>query len=231
MFRLEGRQILVTGAASGIGAATARLCQDLGARCVLLDRDPGPADAACQRVDVADRAAVAAAVAAAGPIDGLVTAAAICPWDEDWLAAGWDASLDRVLDVNLKGVLHVVRAVLPGMIQRRRGRIVLVTSLAGRSGGLSAGPHYVASKGALHAFVRWLAQQAGPHQVTANAVAPASIATPMMRGRPVELSRIPLRRMGRPEEVAGPIAFLLSDAAAYITGVVLDVNGGVWMGG
>jgi NAD(P)-dependent dehydrogenase (short-subunit alcohol dehydrogenase family) len=238
MFGLAGRSVLVTGAASGIGAATARLGARLGARLVLLDLQPlddvveavraAGGTAVAQRCDVAMRAEVEVAVAAAGPLDGLVVSAAICPW-EDWRAPGWEESFHRVMEVNLLGALNVARAVLPGMIARGRGRIVLVGSLAGRMGGLIAGPHYVASKGGLHALVKWLAQQGGPHGVTVNGVAPASIATPMMAGRPVDTSRIPLGRMGRAEEVAGPIAFLLSDAASYVTGTVLDVNGGVWM--
>ena len=209
MFRLDGRKVLITGASSGIGAAAAGLCGELGASLVLLDRAPiaGPHGALTHRLDVADRAAVAAAVAAAGPVDGLVVASAVCPWDEDWLAEGWDASLERVLDVNLKGTMHVVRAVLPGMIERRRGRIVLVSSLAGKSGGLIAGAHYVASKGALNAFVKWLAQQAGPHGVTANAVAPASIDTAMMAGRPVDTSRIPPAPLGHARRGRRPDRF------------------------
>jgi NAD(P)-dependent dehydrogenase (short-subunit alcohol dehydrogenase family) len=114
-------------------------------------------------------------------------------------------------------------------MERRRGRIVLVGSLAGRMGGLIAGPHYVASKGAVHALVKWLARQAAPHNVLVNGVAPASVETPLMQGQPVDLARIPLGRMGQPEEVAGPIAFLCSAAASYVCGVVLDVNGGVYM--
>ena len=106
---------------------------------------------------------------------------------------------------------------------------MLVGSLAGRMGGLIAGPHYVASKGAVHALVKWLARQAGPHNVLVNGVAPASVETPMMRGRPVDLSRIPLGRMARPDEVAWPIAFLCSAAASYICGAMVDVNGGVYM--
>jgi 3-oxoacyl-[acyl-carrier protein] reductase len=102
--------------------------------------------------------------------------------------------------------------------------------LAGRTGGLIAGPHYVASKGAVHALVKWFARQTGPKNVLVNGVAPASIETPMMRERPVDLERIPLGRMGRAEEIAWPIAFLCSDAASYICGAMIDVNGGVYMG-
>ena len=114
------------------------------------------------------------------------------------------------------------------MIERRRGNIVLVGSLAGRMGGLIAGPHYVASKGGIHALVKWLARQAAPHDVIVNGVAPASVETPLMQDRPVDLARIPLGRKAQAEEIAWPIAFLCSPAS-YICGTVLDVNGGVYM--
>jgi 3-oxoacyl-[acyl-carrier protein] reductase len=165
-----------------------------------------------------------------GAVDGLVLNAAICPWNEDWLAADWDASFNRVMSVNVLGPIHALRAFLPAMLARRRGHVVFVGSLAGRSGGLIAGPHYVASKGAVHALVKWLARQVAPQNVIVNGVAPASIETPMMRDRPVDLDRIPLGRMGKPEEIGWPIAFLCSEAAAYICGAVIDVNGGVYMG-
>ncbi len=110
------------------------------------------------------------------------------------------------------------------------GAHVFVGSLAGRTGGLIAGPHYVASKGGVHAFVKWLARRAAPHGVLVNGVAPASVETAMMTDRPVDLARIPLARKASPEEVAWPIAFLCSAAASYICGAVLDVNGGVHMG-
>jgi NAD(P)-dependent dehydrogenase (short-subunit alcohol dehydrogenase family) len=105
----------------------------------------------------------------------------------------------------------------------------MVGSLAGKTGGLIAGPHYAASKGGLHALVKWLARQAAPHDVLVNGVAPASVKTPMMRDQPVDLARIPLGRMAEPEEIAWPIAFLCSAASRYVCGVVLDVNGGVHM--
>jgi NAD(P)-dependent dehydrogenase (short-subunit alcohol dehydrogenase family) len=236
-FNLSGERILVTGAASGIGAATARVCASLGAELLLLDRDDcrGTGDAVIAsggqarawQADVADRAAVERIVAEAGRIDALVASAALCPWD-DWRDEGWDTVFQRVMAVNVLGPLHCARTLLPGMVERRHGRIVLVGSLAGRMGGLIAGPHYVASKGGLHAVVKWLARQAAPH-VLVNGVAPASVETAMMQGQPVDLGRIPLGRMATADEVAWPIAFLCSAAASYVAGTVLDVNGGVYM--
>jgi len=237
-FSLHGQRILITGAASGIGAAAARVCAAQGAEVALVDlADCEPVAAAIAagggtasrfRADVADRAAIEQIAAGLGRIDGLVASAALCPW-EDWLDPGWDDSFARVMNVNLLGAIHCARALLPGMIERRHGRIVLVGSVAGRIGGLIAGPHYVASKGGLHALVKWLAKKGGPHNVLVNGVAPASVDTAMMGGQPVDLSRIPLGRRAQPDEVAWPIAFLCSSAASYICGTVVDVNGGVYM--
>ena len=239
-FDLSGRRILITGAAAGIGAATARVCASLGAEMILVDIDGGGEGTAhairetgglatAEVADVSQRAEVERIANQVGVIDGLVLNAAVCPWDEDWNAPDWDASFERVTKVNVMGPIHAARAFMPGMIARQKGAIVLVGSLAGRMGGLIAGPHYVASKGAVHALVKWLARQAAPHGVLVNGVAPASVETPMMRGRPVDLTRIPLGRKAEPEEIAWPIAFLCSDAASYLCGAILDVNGGVHM--
>jgi NAD(P)-dependent dehydrogenase (short-subunit alcohol dehydrogenase family) len=238
-FDLRGQRILVTGAAQGIGAATATLCAALGAELVLVDRESSAAVAGdieaaggrarALRADVSQRAEIERLAGEAGPVDALVLNAALCPFGEDWQAPEWDASFEQVIAVNLHGPVHAARAFLPGMIERRHGRIVLVGSLAGRMGGLIAGPHYVASKGGVHALVKWLARQAAPHGVLVNGIAPASVATPMMTGQPVDLARIPLGRMAQAEEIAAPIAFLCSAAASYICGAVLDVNGGVYM--
>ncbi len=239
-FDLTGRRILITGSGGGIGAATAKICAKLGAELLLVDlrgaeniaaliRKSG-GKAASYVADVSSRADVERLAGEAGDVDGLVLNAAICPWDDDWHEPGWDSSFDRVMTVNVLGPIHAVRAFLPGMIRRRWGRIVLVGSLAGRTGGLIAGPHYVASKGGVHALVKWLARQAAPDNVLVNGVAPASVDTPMMQDRPVDLARIPLGRKALPDEVGWPIAFLCSEAASYVCGTVLDINGGVYMG-
>jgi NAD(P)-dependent dehydrogenase (short-subunit alcohol dehydrogenase family) len=238
-FDLSERRIVITGAAGGIGAACAAVCASLGAEVLLVDiaaservvesirRDGGKAISFV--ADAASRSEMERLSGEIGAVDGLVLNAAICPWDDDWLAAEWDASFNRVMAVNVLGPIHALRAFLPAMVDRRRGHVVFVGSLAGRSGGLIAGPHYVASKGAVHALVKWLARQLAPQNVIVNGVAPASIETPMMHDRPVDLDRIPLRRMGKAEEIGWPIAFLCSDAASYICGAVIDVNGGVYM--
>jgi NAD(P)-dependent dehydrogenase (short-subunit alcohol dehydrogenase family) len=237
-FGLTGERILITGAAAGIGAATARVCASLGAALLLVDRAPSDGlarqlneaggDARAFECDVTSRAEVEALAASTGPVDALVLAAGICPWD-DWQEPGWDEVFDQVIAVNLHGPIHCARAWLPGMIERRRGRMVLVGSVAGRIGGLVASAHYVASKGGLHALVKWLAKRGAPHGVLVNGIAPGPIDTDMTRGQTFDLARIPLGRMGVADEIAWPIAFLCSPAAGYITGAVLDVNGGLYM--
>jgi NAD(P)-dependent dehydrogenase (short-subunit alcohol dehydrogenase family) len=238
-FDLTGRRILITGAAAGIGAATSSVCARLGAEVVLVDLNDSceiarsiqgeGARAEVAIGDVADRAFIESLARNHSPIDGLVLNAALCPWGGDWNDADWDQSFAQVMNVNVLGPVHAARAFLPQMIERRRGNIVLVGSLAGRMGGLIAGPHYVASKGGIHALTKWLARQGAPYGVVVNAVAPASVETPMMQDRPVDLARIPVGRKALAEEIAWPIAFLCSAAAGYICGTVLDVNGGVHM--
>ena len=233
-FSLADRHAVVVGAAGGIGAATARLFAGLGATLTIADRER-PSDladelassvVAAHACDVASRPACEALIADGPAPDVLVVTAALCPWD-DWEEDGWDETFRAVIDVNLKGALDLVRASMARM-RGRGGRIVLVTSLAGRTGGLIASPHYVASKGGLVALVKWLSRQGAPDGILVNGVAPASVKTPMMEGRPVDLSRIPLHRMATADEVAGPIAFLCVPASSYMTGTILDVNGGVF---
>ncbi|MEZ5906827.1 MAG: SDR family NAD(P)-dependent oxidoreductase [Geminicoccaceae bacterium] len=231
--RLDGRRVLVTGAAAGIGEATARLLASLGATVLLADRDDTASLArelrgSAFRVDLASAEALDELVAAAGPVDALVANAAICPFD-DWREAGWDAVFDKVIRTDLLAPIRLARALLPGMAARGGGRMVFVGSLAGKTGGLIASPHYVAAKGGLHAFVRWLARQAAPQGVIVNGVAGLDQDTP--HGGPAgEHWRHPdraARRAGR-----GRLAHRLSLLAGggYVCGAVLDVNGGVRMG-
>jgi NAD(P)-dependent dehydrogenase (short-subunit alcohol dehydrogenase family) len=237
-FALDDQTILITGAANGIGASAAAACAALGAELVLADvADAGPVAeklrheghaAIAARCDVTDRAAVERMIAEAGAIDALIVCSGICPFD-DWNDANWDEVYERTNAVNVKGTVNCVRAALPSMMERGRGRIVLIGSLAGRTGGLLSGPHYVASKGAVGALVRWFARVGAPRNVLVNGIAPGPVDTSMIAGKSPNLASIPMGRIGQPQELAGPIAFLCSPAASYICGAMLDVNGGVYM--
>ncbi|MQA84269.1 MAG: SDR family oxidoreductase [Streptosporangiales bacterium] len=239
---MEGRLAVVTGASRGVGQATAVAFCRAGARVALLDvldMDEtveqikslgGEADA--YRVDVSDRSAVQDAVrgaaGGAGRIDVLVTAAAIYG-DTTGIDDLDEAELERVLGVNLKGTLWCVQAVLPRM-REHGGNIVCIGSLAGKIGGVLAGPAYVASKGGIHAIVKWVAKAEAANKIYANAIAPGAIDTQMIAGKGYQSNNLPLKRFAQPEEIASAALFLASPASSYVTGTVMDVNGGFFMG-
>lgn len=230
-FSLAGMRILITGANGGIGQATSRLCAKLGGEMLLVDlkaptelaREIGAEAIAC---DMSDRTRVEAMAEWTGRVDAVVDLAALCPFD-DWNDENWNDVLMDVMSVNVGGPLNLMRAYFPMMMEHGFGRAVLVGSLAGRTGGLRAAPHYAASKGAIHALVRWFAQRGTQKNVLINGISPGTTDTPMSRGHGYDPNAFPLRRLAYPEEMAGPIAFLLSPASSFISGVVLDVNGGI----
>jgi 2-hydroxycyclohexanecarboxyl-CoA dehydrogenase len=245
--RLAERTALVTGGASGIGAATCRRLAAEGARVAVTDRNLDGAravaadlDGGAYELDVSSensiRAAVAAATADLGPIDVLVNNAGYDEWG--WFTDTDPALWDRVLAVNLRGVIAVTHALLPGMQERRRGRIVNTASEAGRVGS-SGSAVYSAAKAGVIGFTKALAIENGRYGITCNAVAPGPIETPLLMGAPERLGHMGkrivetmigstnLRRLGQPDEVAAAIAFLASDDASYITGQSLGVSGGL----
>lgn len=239
---MTGQRVLITGAAGGIGAATARACAALGAGLVLTDLAPldklvgelegAGAKVSAHRLNVAKREEVEKFAASCGRIDAVAAVAGICPFD-DWIESDeFDAVFHRVMDVNVLGCLNIARAWMGRMAEQGGGRIVLVGSISGRMGGVSpiVQPSYVASKGGVHALTRWLAQRAAPKGVLVNAVAPGPVASEMTATTPYGIENWPLGRLGRPEEIGWPIAFLCSPAASYFSGAVLDANGGHWMG-
>lgn len=237
-FDLAGQTMLITGAAGGIGRETARLCAAAGARLVLADVVPAErtaevnadwaADARILQCDSSRREAVEAMAREIGPIDILADTGGVCPRD-DWMAEDWDAAFDHVIDVNLRGPINLVRAFLPGMRERKYGRIVLCGSIAGWTGGVRSSPHYTAAKGGVHALVRWFAQRATADNVCVNGVAPGPVDSDMTVGQGYTPDVFPLKRMGRTDELANLIAFLCSPGASFIAGTVIDANGAVYM--
>jgi 3-oxoacyl-[acyl-carrier protein] reductase len=235
---LLDRVAVVTGAARGIGAAVALELARAGADLALFDlREPAQTaeaaialgrKASAHRLDVTNRGAVEAAVGALSRIDVLVTSAGVYG-DPIPIADMTDDEMDRVLGVNVKGALWTIRAALPAL-RREGGRIVCLGSAAGEVGGVASGPQYVASKGAVHAMVKWLARTEAVNGVAANAVAPGAVDTDMIAGRGYSGDYCPLGRLGTAQDIATVVAFLASPAAAYMTGAVVDVNGGFYMG-
>jgi 2-hydroxycyclohexanecarboxyl-CoA dehydrogenase len=247
--RLEGQTALVTGGASGIGAATVRRLVAEGARVAACDIDLEGARKLASEVgaeafamDVTDGGSVTDAVAGVTEALGVPTVLVNnAGTDEFGFFQNTDEALwQRVLDVNLVGVLRVSHALLPAMIERGGGRIVNVASEAGRVGS-NGSAAYSAAKGGVIGFTKAIAREAGRYGVLCNAVAPGPIDTPLLRSAPEQLGELGskvvdvmvgatvLRRMGQPEEVAAVIAFLCSDDASYMTGQALGVSGGLAM--
>jgi len=239
---LAGSVVLVTGAGGAIGRSIALACADAGADVAVLDLR-GAQDTASElagrgrrnwalEVDVASRAAVHSAVnqvvAQAGRLDGLVTAAGIrgaLPAPGTGIEAFDEAEIDQVIGVNLKGTLWGIQAAWPHL-RMRGGSIVTIGSLAGRTGATAAGPHYVASKGGVHALTKWAAYTGAAFGIRANAIAPGLIETPMARDLPVVPTPPPIGRTGVSEDVAQAALYLLSPQSNFVTGIVLDLNGG-----
>jgi 3-oxoacyl-[acyl-carrier protein] reductase len=243
---LSGKTAVVTGAAGTLGFAAVRALLEEHAQVALVDIDAMRLDSmirflrgtvAAIPCDVSDSMAVAEAhrkvEKALGPVDILVNAASIGSVERAEGTA--DLEWRRVLSVNLDGAFHWSRAVIPTMKRRGWGRIVNVTSLAAKTGGADTGTAYATSKGALAALTITLAREVAPHGVTVNGVAPAYVKTPALTEEMTEpqrrqiLAQIPVGRFCEPEEFAHAVRFLASPLAGFVTGEILDVNGGLHM--
>jgi len=251
MFDLKNKVVIITGARRGIGKADAFLMAKAGAKIVVSDisqeeceivvdeikKDGG--EALAVKCDVSKKSEVAALIKTAidkwGRVDVLVNNAGIVDFKPfvDLSEADWD----KVLNINLKGYFLCAQACAREMIKQKSGAIVNIASIAmGQQGiGFAGLVHYCASKGGIVAMTEALAAELAPYNIRVNAIAPGAIDTPMADSTKMDpaalqgtLSRIPLKRMGKPEEIANTVLFLASDASSYITGTTVVVDGG-WL--
>ncbi|MDE2344262.1 MAG: 3-oxoacyl-ACP reductase FabG [Betaproteobacteria bacterium] len=243
--KLADRVALITGAANGIGRATAHKFAAEGAQVVLCDLSQDPVEAVAaairaeggravgHRLDVTDRPrvdeVVAAVVASHGRIDILINNAGIT--QDARLVNMTEAQFDHVIDVNLKGVFHCTQAVVPTMLAQGRGAIVNASSVVGLYGNFGQ-TNYAASKFGVIGFTKTWARELGPKGIRVNAVCPGFIATSILDTIPQAVlekmrERSWLQRLGTPEEMANVYAFLASDEASYINGVALEASGGI----
>ncbi len=244
---LKDRTAVISGAASarGIGLATARLFAEHGARVAILDLDAGAAQAAaasigaghigiaCDVVDAAAcRRAAEAAIGAFGHVDVLVNNAGVTQpvRTMDITPADWR----RIVDVNMTGVLYLSQAFIPHMRERRKGSIACMSSVsAQRGGGIFGGPHYSAAKAGVLGLAKAMARELGPDGIRVNCVTPGLIQTDITGDKLTDTMKaeivkgIPLNRLGDAIDVARAYLFLASDLSSYVTGAVIDVNGGM----
>jgi 3-oxoacyl-[acyl-carrier protein] reductase len=234
----EARNVLVTGGNRGIGLAIARAFAEAGDNVVITHRSGEPPEGlkgvTCEVTDTAsvDAAFTAAEEIFGGPVEVLVANAGITR--DTLLMRMTDEEFDSVIDTNLAGAFRCARRAATGMIRKRRGRIVLISSVVGLYG--SPGQtNYAASKSGLVGLARSISRELGGRGITANVVAPGFIDTEMTAVLPDDqrksyLSSIPAGRFATPEEVASVVRFVASDDAAYVTGAVIPVDGGLGMG-
>lgn len=238
--RLDGKIALVTGAAGGIGRATALALAEAGATVIATDiEDHAEFESdkvIYRRYDVTSRdetrSIIAETKAEHGSIDALILCAGtishkhlIDTTDDEW---------QSILNVNLMGVVNPVREVFPVMAEQGMGKIVALGSIASKIGGVASGPSYVAAKSAVHGLMKWVAKNGAGKGIYASVIAPGPVETPMwetvtQRAAPSPNGSVPLGRFGQPEDIAQAILFLASPASNWITGTVLDVNGGMLM--
>jgi 3-oxoacyl-[acyl-carrier protein] reductase len=252
--KLTGKVAIVTGGAGGIGGATIQFLANEGAKVVISDINGEEAkkleeslskngvSALAVKTDIGSYQQVKEltqkALAVFGRIDILVNNAGMPSAKKEGKKINlWETSVEiweRLIDVDLNGYFYCCREIVPHMIPNGWGRIVNVSSQAARTGGQSAGADYTTAKAGVIGMTKSLAAEVGKYGITVNAVAPGRIDTPIIRIVPPEVNaefvkKTPLGRLGTAEDVAGTIMFLISDAASFITGATIDVNGGLSM--
>ncbi|MBG0511011.1 SDR family oxidoreductase [Agrobacterium sp. MOPV5] len=244
---LNGKIVIVTGGASprGIGRATARLLAAQGAAVAIIDLDEGKAQEAAAELgdkhrgygcDVTDPEACKTVIGRIesdfSDVFGILTFAGISR-STPFFDVSSD-EFDAVMACNVKGTMNICQAAMPLLVRNGEGSIVLVGSIAAqRGGGIFGATHYSASKGAVQSLAKAMAREFGPKNIRVNAIAPGLIETDIFEGKLTEerktdiAATIPMRRVGQPVDVAGVCAFLMSDWSNYVTGVTLDINGGL----
>ncbi|MFY0634276.1 MAG: SDR family oxidoreductase [Vannielia sp.] len=238
--RLDNKIALVTGAAGGIGRATTLALAEAGARVIATDiaedAQFGHEGVTYRRYDVTSRDETAKIIseirAEHGSIDALILCAGTI--SHKHLTESTDEEWEAILSVNLMGVVNPLREVFPVMKEQGMGKIVALGSIASKIGGVASGPSYVAAKSAVHGLMKWVAKNGAAHGIYASVIAPGPVETPMwetvtQRAAPSAHGSVPLGRFGQPEDIAQAILFLASPASNWITGTVLDVNGGMLM--
>jgi len=240
--KLHGRIAVVTGGSRGIGSATAEMLAYMGAYVIVADIDLDSAEisaanirknygnASAFQVDISKEGSVVRLKEIinrdVGEVDILINNAGVLDSAsiDEIMTADWD----RVLDINLKGTFLCSKHFIESMIKKGYGKIVNISSLAGQIGGIKAGPGYTASKAGIIGLTKSFARYAAAYGINVNCICPGFIETEMTKGRD-DPSSVPLRRLGKPEDVAGAVCFLVSDLSGYITGATIDVNGGLCM--
>jgi 3-oxoacyl-[acyl-carrier protein] reductase len=238
---LKGETAIVFGGAGGIGASTVRALAREGANTVIADLMDGKELTAelssrghrseyihCNVEDPNSiKSAIQFAIKKFNKIEILIYSVGVCHTTkfEDIIYKEWQ----KELSINLDGAFWTLKEIIPHMVENKYGKIVCVGSIAGKIGGISAGAHYCASKGGMHAMVKHFAKNVASSGVFVNAVAPGPVQTNLIAGQSYNADGIPLGRLGEPSDVAEPIIFLSSAASNWITGTVLDINGGALM--